>query len=64
MERSMINELILKRDDLKSELRHIDHELADAVLRYEGTLQDALKDRLVRLNFSAPVGFYKYLHKK
>ena len=59
-----IKELIRKRDELKSELNMIQHELAHEVFNYKGTLQDALKDRLVRLNFAAPAGFYNSLKEK
>ena len=59
-----IKELIDRQFDLKHELRAIQGELGNMVMHYEGSLQDALKEGLVRLNFPAPPGFYSNLRNK
>ena len=62
--RSRLNEMLAKRDELKDKIRDIDRGLADMVLSYEGSVEDALRDGLIRLNFQAPAGFYKFIHRK
>ena len=59
-----IKELIDKQQELKFELKDIQHRLADMILNYEGSLREALESRLVRLNFPAPPGFHRYLSTK
>ena len=56
-----IKELINRQQELKFELRNVQNELCSKVEYYEGSLREALKTGLVRLNFPAPSGFYKYL---
>lgn len=58
---SKIKELIDRQQDLKFELKDIQSKLCTEVERYEGSLREALRDGIVRLNFPAPSGFYKYL---
>jgi len=58
-----IQDLITKRNELREELRMIDHELASAVLTFKGSIEDALKAGIVRLNFTAPSGFYEHIRK-
>lgn len=59
-----ITELLIHRNDVKAELREVDQKLASIVMSYEGSLQEALRDGLVRLNFPASSGFYQYLRKR
>ena len=56
-----IQEVLARRCQLKDELRELDHDLTSHVLKFEGSLKDALKAGLVRLNFPAPTGFYRHL---
>ena len=56
-----IQELIGRQDELKSELRDIQHELCHKVMSFQGTLQEALRARIVKLNFAAPAGFYRMI---
>lgn len=44
------------------EIHEIKARLADMVLQ-QPAVADALKDGLVKLNFAAPRGFYKMLHR-
>ena len=64
MNRDRANELTIKISEAKQVIRDCTFELADIIMRYDGTLQQALKDGLVRLNFPAPPGFYRHLHSK
>ena len=59
-----IKELIDRQQELKFELKDVQHSLADMVMNYEGSLREALESRLVRLNFPAPPGFHRYLASK
>ena len=47
--------------EIKFEKRDLEQRLADIVMEYEGSVQKALEDGLVRLNFQAPPGYYKIL---
>lgn len=58
-----IKELIDKQQELKFELKDVQHRLADMVMDYKGSLQEALESKLVRLNFPAPPGFYRLFRK-
>jgi len=65
MQKEKINKLLAERQELKhqrQELTHridvLDSELARIVLNYEGTLIEALRDGIIRLNFKAPANFY------
>jgi len=59
-----IRELLDKERELRSELNHVRHDLTMEVMNYDGSLQDALADGLVRLNFPAPSGFYRSIRRK
>jgi len=39
--------------------RNAEQKLADIVIGFEGTVEEALRTGLIRLNFPAPPGFYK-----
>lgn len=56
-----IMDLIGKRNILKQELRDVEYSLCEAVMNYEGTVQEALRTGLLRLNFAAPAGFKRAL---
>lgn len=56
-----IEELIGEQEDLKGRLRHVQQQLTDEVMQFQGTLRDALEMQLVRLNFAAPAGFHRHL---
>lgn len=56
-----LDKLLYEYEEVKRAKREIEHQLTDLVIRYDGTLKDALKDGLVRLNFAAPPGFKHYL---
>ena len=58
-----IFDLIQKREDLKTEIRIVEKELTDHIVHFDGTLVEALRLRLIRLNFAAPSGFLKYLQE-
>jgi len=51
--------LTKKQDKVKLKLKEIQVLLMEEVENYEGTLYEALKSGLVRLNFCAPPGLYK-----
>ena len=59
-----ISKLLEDISDAKMIIHQSTHELADLVLRFDGTIEDALRLGIVRLNFTAPAGFYKHLHSK
>jgi len=48
------SKLIERHSKLKFELRDIEHQMVDYVMRWEGTLAQAIGAGLVRLNFPAP----------
>ena len=56
-----MQELINRQSELKGELREVQHELCHKVMRFQGTLQEALKLRIVKLNFAAPAGFHRMI---
>lgn len=58
-----IKELIDRQDELVSELRGVRSVLCSEIEQYEGSLREALKTGLVKLNFPAPPGFNKYLRQ-
>lgn len=51
-----------KRDQLKWELKEIDSELMQIVLEFKGTLVEALKLEIVKLNFPLPPNFKNYIN--
>ena len=59
-----VDELLMRKRDLQDEIRRIDHELVDVINHFEGSLIDALKMGLIRLNFTAPPGFRQFLNSK
>ena len=59
-----IKRLIGKRLELQQELREVDYRLASEVLDYEGSLQEALLDGLVKLNFAKPRQFERILRER
>lgn len=61
--RSRVDELLEQRRILKMNLEEIDFKLLRELETYEGTVMQAVKDGLVRLNFAAPSGFYRMLRK-
>jgi len=63
MEKEEITSVIERINEIKSEKRELEIKLTDIVLNYEGSVQEALKDGLVRLNFSTYPGFYRFLKR-
>ena len=64
MEHKHVNELLEQKRDLQCQIRDIDSKLCRVVTDFEGKLTDALKLGLVRLNFTAPPGFKRFLMEK
>lgn len=56
-----IEELIEKQKELKQELHTVQHKLCYQIIRFQGTLQEALKMRIIKLNFATPPGFNRIL---
>ena len=56
-----IDNIIERIREIKFEKRDLEHKLVDIVMSYKGSVQEALEDGLVRLNFPAPPGYYKFL---
>ena len=59
-----IKELLNKRQDLKMELREVEHELINVVENFEGTLNEAVRLGLVKFNFTVPQGYYRSIHNR
>lgn len=59
-----IDKLISEEANLKSELSIVRRELTEVVLSYKGTIQEAIGEGLIRLNFPAPPGLYKHIRRK
>ena len=58
---SKVRELLNRRNDLKNELRGLEHELIKCVETYQGSIIDAVADGLVRFNFAINPGYRKFL---
>lgn len=56
-----IQEILRDRDEAKLQMEEANRKLCNMVETFEGKLTDALALGLVRLNFSAPSGFNRYL---
>ena len=59
-----ISKLLEDISEAKMIIRQSTYELADLVVRFDGTIEDALRLGIVKLSFPAPAGFYKHLHSK
>ena len=51
-----MQELLYKHSKLKDDLRHVEGQMADIVMTYQGSVIDAIRDGLVRFNFPVPQG--------
>jgi len=56
-----VTELLDRREVLQHELAEINHNLADMVVRYEGSVMEALVNGLVKLNFPCPPGLRRMI---
>ena len=57
----IIHGLRIERADLMHQIHKIDDELMNIVIDYKGSVPDALRDGIVKLNFPAPYKYKKWL---
>jgi len=63
MEEKSIRDMVEEMTELKYRQRELSNQLTQAIVS-EPVLIDALEKGLIKLNFPAPVGFYRRLKRK
>ena len=56
-----MKELIIRHRELKHEIRALESQMAGTLERFEGTVKDALRQGIVKLNFPAPPGYMRHI---
>jgi len=59
-----LEQLLADRMEAIDVRRESEQQLTDLVLNFDGSVRDALREGLVRLNFPAPAGFYRHIRTK
>ena len=59
-----VKELINKRAEFKNEIRFIESELLQYLIGYQGTVEEAIAEGLVKPTFPVPPGYMRHLRDR